>query len=97
MKNEGDIIGKAVRALEGSFVYLSKNKFGSHVVEKLLKYADDELVNLMIKEIIFDQNDPNNFLEIAQHPFGNYVLQTALGRSKVRTLETRYSHILFLV
>lgn len=81
MENNVQISTQVVKTLKGNFVYLSKNKFGSHVVEKCLKEADDERANLIITEI-FHEPDSNEFLEILQHPMGNFVAQTALGRSK---------------
>ncbi|XP_010691640.3 pumilio homolog 12 [Beta vulgaris subsp. vulgaris] len=81
MKTDPHARVEVFRILMGKFVYLSKSKFGSHVVEKCLKEADDEHFNLIIGEII---EDPRVFLEIVQHPMGNFVAQTALERSQVR-------------
>lgn len=67
--------------LGGSFVNLSMNKYGSNVIEKSLKEAGEEHVNRIINEMI---NSPN-LLTLLQDPYGNYVAQSALGVSKVRS------------
>ncbi|CAN6544416.1 unnamed protein product [Malus baccata var. baccata] len=64
--------------LGGSFVNLCMNKYGSNVVEKILKEAGEEHVNTIVYEMI---NSPH-FLALLQDPYGNYVAQSALGVSK---------------
>lgn len=73
---------QVIKKLQGSFAPLSRSKYGSHVVEKCLKDARDEKVKLIIKELT---EDPN-FVQLLQDPMGNYVVQTALHRSKVRNV-----------
>lgn len=68
-----------VRQLAGSLVHLSMNKYGSNVVEKLLKECDEIEARVIIEEIV---SSPN-FLMVLQDPFGNYVVQSALAVSKV--------------
>ncbi|GMJ06838.1 hypothetical protein HRI_004353000 [Hibiscus trionum] len=67
-----------IAQLEGSFVALSFNKYGSNVVEKCLKESGDELSSRIIMEII---NDPD-FVKVIGHDYGNYVAQSALSVSK---------------
>nr|GLL47283.1 putative pumilio homolog 8, chloroplastic [Ipomoea trifida] len=67
-----------VRQLAGSLVHLSMNKYGSNVVEKLLKECDEIEARVIIEEIV---SSPN-FLMVLQDPFGNYVVQSALAVSK---------------
>lgn len=65
--------------LAGSYVTLAMNKYGSNVVERCIRDADEEQATRIIKEIV---NSPN-FLMVLQDPFGNYVTQTALEIAKV--------------
>ncbi|KAL8209571.1 hypothetical protein R6Q57_006303 [Mikania cordata] len=74
-----DATSGIVQRLAGNFVYLAMNKYGSNVVEKCLKDAPDDQSMPIIREII---NNPN-FLLLLQHPFGNYVAQSALQTAKV--------------
>lgn len=66
-----------VRQLSGNYAYLSRNKYGSHAVQKLLKikYIDSSyIINDLLREID----------TLLLDPFGNYVIQTALFVAKVR-------------
>lgn len=65
--------------LEGNYAELSMQKFSSHVVEKCLKYADDEHRTGLIQELI----ENPRLDQIMQDPYGNYVVQAALNQSKV--------------
>ncbi|KAM5549516.1 hypothetical protein ABKV19_000771 [Rosa sericea] len=87
-----DILGQ----LQGYFVNLSMNKHGSNVVEKTLKEAGEEHVNMIINEMI---NSPE-FLNVLQNPYGNYVAQSALAVSKgsvhnalVNLIRSNYPHL----
>ncbi|XP_059628755.1 pumilio homolog 12-like [Cornus florida] len=64
--------------LEGSYGDLSMQKYSSNVVEKCLKYAGEERRSCIIQELI---NNPH-LEQIMQDPYGNYVIQAALGHSK---------------
>lgn len=69
---------------DGHYVYLSRQKFGSHVVEKFLKCVEESrsrIINELVSEPHFDQ--------LLQDPFANYVIQSALGVTKV-SLSTCY-------
>ncbi|XP_009622948.1 putative pumilio homolog 8, chloroplastic [Nicotiana tomentosiformis] len=62
---------------DGHYVYLSRQKFGSHVVEKFLKCVEESrsrIINELVSEPHFDQ--------LLQDPFANYVIQSALGVTK---------------
>ncbi|XP_049389721.1 uncharacterized protein LOC125854268 [Solanum stenotomum] len=68
---------------ERHYAYLSRQKFSSHVIEKLLKCFEEgrsKIINELVSEPHFDQ--------LLQDPFANYVIQSALGVTKgpVRTL-----------
>ncbi|KAF8410157.1 hypothetical protein HHK36_002679 [Tetracentron sinense] len=67
-----------LRQLEGNFISLSMNKFGSNVVEKFLKESGEQQTTRIIKELLscFD------ILMLLQHEYGNYVMQSALTESK---------------
>ncbi|KAM3342552.1 putative pumilio 8, chloroplastic [Capsicum galapagoense] len=62
---------------ERHYVYLSRQKFSSHVIEKLLKCFEESrsrIINELVSEPHFDQ--------LLQDPFANYVIQSALGVTK---------------
>lgn len=64
--------------LEGNYGDLSMQKYSSNVVEKCLKYAEEERCPRIIEELM---NNPR-LDQIMQDPYGNYVIQTALNHSK---------------
>ncbi|CAM0871785.1 unnamed protein product [Alopecurus aequalis] len=63
---------------EGSYVYLSKQKVSSNVVEKCLKVFSDEDK----AAIVFDLISVPHFDQLLQDPFANYVIHTALVNSR---------------
>lgn len=63
---------------EGNFVYLSMQKFSSHVVEKCLKFSEESR-----PKIITEFLSVPYFNQLLQDPFANYVIQSALEVSKV--------------
>ncbi|KAK6916366.1 LOW QUALITY PROTEIN: Pumilio RNA-binding repeat [Dillenia turbinata] len=67
-----------IQNLQGYFVSLSMNKYGSNVVEKCL----NELSKDQSKGIIIEIMTSRDFLTVLQDPFGNFVAQTALLRSQ---------------
>ena len=68
-----------ISQLAGAYVQLSMNKHASHVVEDLIKSSEENHAETIILEIM----NSDQFLNILQDPFGNYVAQTALRHSKV--------------
>ena len=70
---------EVIKRLRGNFTTLCFDKFGSHVVERCLSGTNDQINKHIITELIYSQD----FLNIVQSPFGNYVIQTALMTSKV--------------
>tara|TARA_R110002050_G_scaffold125248_3_gene244802 strand:- start:118 stop:336 length:219 start_codon:yes stop_codon:yes gene_type:complete len=46
-----------VRKLKGSYLKLSKNKFGSNVVEKCVQYSADPERDMIIAEIVGSDED----------------------------------------
>ncbi|KAL6180465.1 hypothetical protein ACLB2K_047128 [Fragaria x ananassa] len=77
-----DLLGQ----LQGSFVNLSMNKYGSNVVEKVLKEGGEENANMIINEMM----NSSEFLNVLQDPYGNYVAQSALQVSKVTPSSLKY-------
>uniref|UniRef100_A0ACD5TUT3 Uncharacterized protein n=1 Tax=Avena sativa TaxID=4498 RepID=A0ACD5TUT3_AVESA len=63
---------------EGSYVYLSKQKVSSNVVEKCLKVFSDEDK----AAIVFDLISVSHFEQLLQDPFANYVIHTALVNTR---------------
>ncbi|KAK4284522.1 hypothetical protein QN277_001343 [Acacia crassicarpa] len=66
-----------VNGLGGGYVELSMDKYASNVVQHLLRFSDQNGVEIIVREII---NSPA-FLYLLQDCYGNYVAQTALERS----------------
>lgn len=74
--------------LEGNYGDLSMQKYSSNVVEKCLKYGDDERLAHIIQELISNAHLDQVMLD----PYGNYVIQAALQQSKVSRFIVRYSY-----
>jgi hypothetical protein len=81
--------------LLGHLYYLSTQKFSSNVVEKCLKVGNAATVQMMSRELAEFQTDPAHpvfpqtphedpLICLLQHPFGNYVVQTALQVAQVK-------------
>lgn len=62
---------------EGNYVYLSMQKFSSHVVEKCLRFIE-EFRSKIINELL----SASHFEQLLQDPFANYVIQSALEVTK---------------
>lgn len=70
--------------LEGHFYHLSLDKFGSNVVEECLRQAPRVgRLEGIILELLGTPKSSSLFL----NNYGNYVMQTALQVSQVRSLE----------
>ncbi|ESQ38929.1 hypothetical protein EUTSA_v10001811mg [Eutrema salsugineum] len=66
------------------YVELATQKFSSHVVEKCLKHYPESRA-----EIVRELLSVPNFEYILQDPFGNYVIQTALSKTKASPKSNR--------
>ncbi|KAH6825664.1 hypothetical protein C2S53_018536 [Perilla frutescens var. hirtella] len=77
LKNDG-VTGGIVSRLRGECVELAKQQGGSHVVEKCIEASDYGIASV-VQEIV---ETPKASLQIAQNQFGNYVIQTALKKTK---------------
>lgn len=78
--------------LVDSLYYLATQKFSSNVVEKCFKVGNEKTVKLLTRQLAnfrFDgeQASQDPLIELLQHPFGNYVVQTALLVSSVKAVE----------
>ncbi|XP_044499383.1 putative pumilio homolog 19 [Mangifera indica] len=67
-----ELIRRICLVLRGRFIDLSMRKGGSHVVEKCLKY--DKFMPDIVEEIM----GSDRIVQVSNHSFGNYVMQTAL-------------------
>jgi len=81
--------------LLGHLYFLSTQKFSSNVVEKCLKVGNAATVQMMSRELAEFQTDPAHpvfpqtpnedpLICLLQHPFGNYVVQTALQVAQIK-------------
>jgi pumilio RNA-binding family len=86
---------------------LSKQKFASNVVEKLLKYGTPTQRNLLLRDMLAVVDDPNTggssvVLLMVRDAYANYVVQTTLdviseGEEKRLLLEELNAHSAQLV
>ena len=70
-------INSLIISFQGRVVMLSKQKFASNVIEKLLRGATLDMGRLMIAEMLAD----NEVERMCKDQFANYVIQTALDYS----------------
>ncbi|KAG4398009.1 hypothetical protein GLYMA_10G260000v4 [Glycine max] len=63
-----------ISRLRYRYIRLSKNKYASNVVEELLRYSGADNVAVIARELM---KSPE-FLNLVQHPYGNYVVQRAV-------------------
>lgn len=72
-----------MRRLRGSLCELSVQKFSSNVVEKCLKMGEgDDSLELARKDLIKELIASPALEQLLQDPYGNYVVQSALGVTK---------------
>ncbi|KAF8106801.1 hypothetical protein N665_0131s0004 [Sinapis alba] len=71
--------GKFLRQFRMHYAKLATQKFSSHVVEKCLNHYPESRA-----EIVRELTSVPNFGYLLQDPFGNYVIQTALSKTKGR-------------
>ncbi|XP_010436301.1 PREDICTED: pumilio homolog 11-like [Camelina sativa] len=74
-KNVGGV--NVMFQLRGNYVRLATQKFGSHVVEKCLRYYPDSR-----SQIVHELVSVPNFAQLVQDPYANYVIQAALFKTK---------------
>lgn len=78
--------------LRSSFMSLSLGKYGSNVVEKCLRECDEFQASKIIKELLRNPNAPM----LLTDPYGNYVIQSSLSVSKVRSGRLSFIVCIFL-
>lgn len=64
---------------EGEYVYLSKQKVSSNVVEKCLKNFPDDAKAVIVHELL----SGSHFEQLLQDSYANYVIYTALLNTRV--------------
>jgi hypothetical protein len=71
---------RIIDTLTGKLVELSKDKYGSNLIERLLKVSEPQKRDLITSELI--STDPStgetNLKQLCFSPFGNFVVQTLL-------------------
>ena len=73
-------INGILEQLEGNYTELSMQKCSSNVVEKCLRLADNKQLTRIIRELV----NYGLLDQVMLDPYGNYVIQAALKRSKVK-------------
>jgi len=66
---------------EGKYIYLSKQKVSSNVVERCLKFFPDDAKAVIVHELLLLSG--SHFEQLLQDPYANYVIYTALLHTKV--------------
>lgn len=94
--NSDEVCEKVAEKLIVSLYSLSLQKFSSNVIEKCLKVGNEKTVRMITKELVDfkfsdrhkpakGQDDP--LIPLLQHPYGNYVIQTALHVASTKAVE----------
>ncbi|XP_066357066.1 putative pumilio homolog 7, chloroplastic [Miscanthus floridulus] len=65
---------------EGKYIYLSKQKVSSNVVERCLKFFPDDAKAVIVHELLLLSG--SHFEQLLQDPYANYVIYTALLHTK---------------
>jgi len=90
-----EICEAIVLRLLDSLYPLALQKFSSNVIEKCFKVGNKKTVKMMARQFanykqdnqksVYNNEDP--LIPLLQHPFGNYVIQTALHVSSIKAVE----------
>lgn len=83
--------------LDRDLLTLSRQKFASNVVEKLLKYGNAEQRNTLVKEMLHEVEGSSVVLWMVRDAYANYVVQTTLdvlaeGEDRTALLEELNDH-----
>jgi len=73
-------------------LYLSKNKYGSNVVENCLEFADDKDRDLFLDQIL-NKKSKQILCEMVKHKYANYVIQKLLNYCNVKQQQRLIHHI----
>jgi len=92
-----DIKAQVIETVFGSVEQLSKNKYGSNVVEKCLHRATEQQAELLLDHILgahrghkghgHNHNNKGLLREMANHQFANYVIQNVIEECNGRQLD----------
>ncbi|KAL6546837.1 hypothetical protein OROMI_022558 [Orobanche minor] len=85
--NNRQVNARIFNRLRGQFVVLAKRKVGSHTVEKCMEISKLWLL-CVIEEILKCPQTPQ---VLAQHLYGNYIIQKALRMAKEHRLMNQYN------
>lgn len=91
-----EICESIVLKLLDSLYQLALQKFSSNVIEKCFKVGNKKTVKMMARQLanyrpqdnqdsMYNYEDP--LIPLLQHPYGNYVIQTALHVSSIKATE----------
>lgn len=83
--------------LKRDLLTLSRQKFASNVVEKLLKYGNSAQRNIMVKEMLKEVDGSSVVLWMVRDAYANYVVQTTLdvlgeGDERTKLMEELNCH-----
>merc|ERR1719445_1453276 len=73
-----DIKQQVVRNVFCNVLYLSKNKYGSNVVERCLQKANDKQRDYLLDQVLSKKNK-QALVEMVKHKYANYVIQKLLN------------------
>lgn len=88
-----NLASELIERLQTKLYYLARQKFSSNVVEKCLKVGNNKAVVRIMRELLFENPDPNSLptplpgkdqaqtklFSLLQDSYGNYVVQTCLS------------------
>ncbi|GFQ01610.1 putative pumilio homolog 8 chloroplastic [Phtheirospermum japonicum] len=87
--NHRDVNARIFDCLRGKFIQLAQRKVGSHTVEKCMGISQTCLLSV-IEEMLKSPQTPK---VLAQHNFGNYVVQKALHMTREQGLIELYNSL----
>ncbi|KAL0398873.1 UNVERIFIED_CONTAM: hypothetical protein Sradi_2230600 [Sesamum radiatum] len=82
-----DITNRITGRLQNQFIRLSMIKGGSHVVEKCMEASDNGIL-AVVEEIL---DCPKAPFQLVRDQFGNYIIQTALKKTKEQGFNSFYN------
>ncbi|KAL0398855.1 UNVERIFIED_CONTAM: putative pumilio21 [Sesamum radiatum] len=86
-----DITNRITGRLQNQFIRLSVIKGGSHVVEKCMEASDNGIL-AVVEEIL---DCPKAPFRLARDQFGNYIIQTALKKTKEQGFNSFYNALVW--
>jgi pumilio RNA-binding family len=80
-----------INAVRGQVVTLSKHKFASNVVDKVILCADEAQRTALVDEILYD---PTAISEMLKDQFANYATQKFMVRAKLPVYKSDFARSL---